>query len=103
MLSATAAVALDRPERYVKQLVSHLGRKAETEQRADGVGEVVLTSGRCLLTPEPGALRMRAVAEDEESLATVQDVVARHLVRFVGEQDLTVVWAQDGAAPPTGG
>lgn len=100
--SSIARVATDRPERYAKQLVSHLGRKLDVEDTdsgsrltfrndetgAAGVGEVVV-SGEAELT-------LRAESDDAEMLSRIEDVLGRHLVRF-GERDgLHVEWDNAG-------
>ena len=91
MIESVANVATDRPERYLKQLISHLGTQIDAEKSEDGQsGALIFSAGNCALTAEPGTLRMTARAQDVERLAAVEDVVARHLVRF-GEKDALVV------------
>jgi hypothetical protein len=89
--TATASVATDTPERYAKQLASHLGRKAEVHDEADGI-RIVLTRGSCLVQPREGALELSAEALDEESLDLVTDVIGRHLERFGQRNELAVHW-----------
>ncbi|GAA2805386.1 hypothetical protein GCM10010441_32770 [Kitasatospora paracochleata] len=91
---STALVDTDRPERYIKQLVSHLGRKVSTDLTLDGRGTVTLSAGSCVLVPGPDGLELTATAADAEALAGVQDVVARHLVRFAAREDLAVDWSE---------
>lgn len=94
MIESVAHVATARPERYLKQLVSHLGRNVDAEQSEDGQnGVLIFSSGNCALSAEPGRLRMVARAEDVERLAAVEDVVARHLVRFGERDQLVVEWS----------
>ncbi|WP_323181164.1 DUF2218 domain-containing protein [Streptomyces virginiae] len=90
---ATARVATTRPARYVKQLVSHMGHKVTTSLAPDGRGVIRLTAGTCSLTPTPDQLVLTATAVDAESLAQVQDVITRHLVRFATQEELTVEWS----------
>jgi len=94
MPSSTAQVATDRPERYLKQLADHLGRRGNSERADDGsTGTVRFDFGVVELRTEPGTLVMSATADDDEALRRVEDVAGRHLVRF-GERDgLTVSWA----------
>ncbi len=50
-----------------------------------------------MVTPVEDFLLLQAYADSGEDLAFVEDVVARHLVRF-GEQDrLTVQWEPVGS------
>jgi hypothetical protein len=54
---------------------------------------VRLDVGYCTLTAAPDALVLHAVAEGDEGLARVQDVVARHLERFAAREGLRVQWS----------
>ncbi|MFC7221505.1 DUF2218 domain-containing protein [Streptomyces polyrhachis] len=96
---STAHVPTPRPARYLKQLVSHLGHKATTSLTPDGRGVITIAAGTCHLTPTPDGLALTAAAVDGESLARVEDVVARHLVRFAAQEGLAVEWT----APVDGG
>ena len=90
-LTARADVVTDAPERYAKQLVAHLGHRVEfttdggrsTAQFGAGTGTVVVGDG---------VLTLLAEGPDDESLARVQDVLARHLERFGQRNELTVTW-----------
>lgn len=92
--TSTARVATDAASRYAKQLASHLGRKAEVREEADGT-RLILGGGDCLLQPGDDALTMTATAPDADALAVVTDVVGRHLERFGQRNELVVVWEQD--------
>jgi hypothetical protein len=95
ILSARADVPTAAPERYAKQLVSHLGRRVEwttdgdtsTARFGEGTGRVVVGDG---------VLTLLAEAPDAESLARVQDVLARHLERFGQRNELAVTWQTAG-------
>lgn len=91
MPESTARVHTARPERYLKQLASHMGHKVpvilegrSAEIRFDfGTGYLVATSRH---------LEMRATASSPDDLRAVEDVLGSHLVRF-GERDgLSVSW-----------
>ena len=91
---ATALVAIDRPARYAKQLVSHLGHRADTSRTSDGRAVITLGSGTCVVAPGSRYLQLIAASQDAEGLAAVQDVVARHLLRFVGEESgVRIEWS----------
>src|SRR5579875_614984 len=98
MPTSTAEVITSRPGRYIKQLVSHLGVKATASLAADGRGTITLGDGTCVLTPAGDRLELIASAADLPGLAHVQDVVARHLVRFGSGDELEVDWAPPVAA-----
>ncbi|GLW09745.1 hypothetical protein Misp01_48740 [Microtetraspora sp. NBRC 13810] len=92
MPSSTAHVATDRPARYVRQLVSHMGHRTTTEIAGDGRGTITLSGGTCVLTPSGGHLDLIATAGDVEALAGVQEVITRHLLRFATQEELAVEW-----------
>ncbi len=89
--SATAFVPTERPERYIKQLVSHFGNKVKTELTEQG-GTLEVHFGSCDLKAMPDGIELVGTAEDEAQLETLKDVVARHLVRFGTNDELTVSW-----------
>jgi uncharacterized protein len=89
--TARAAVTTDAAERYVKQLASHLGRKAEVREEPEG-RRVVIGDGSCLLLAGETALELRAEAVSTESLERVQHVVGSHLERFGQRNELIVEW-----------
>ncbi|NUW35501.1 DUF2218 domain-containing protein [Nonomuraea sp. SMC257] len=89
---STAHVATDRPARYVKQLISHMGHKATAELTGAGRGTVTFRQGTCSLTSTRDELILIAAAPELDSLAGVQDVVTRHLVRFATQEEIHVEW-----------
>jgi hypothetical protein len=89
--SATAFVVTSRPERYIKQLVSHFGNKVKTEVTGAG-GRLEFEFGICDLKAAPTGIELIGTAEDDAQLETLKDVVARHLVRFGANDQLTVSW-----------
>jgi 2-iminobutanoate/2-iminopropanoate deaminase len=102
--SSTAVVAAEAAARYAKQLLSHVGRKA-TVQPLEGVpegGRLVFAYGVGTVRPENGRLVLQASASDPESLARVEDVLGRHLVRFGARQQLTVSWERTPAQQTVG-
>jgi caffeoyl-CoA O-methyltransferase len=90
-VSATAFVVTSRPERYIKQLVSHFGNKVKTELTDEG-GRLEFDFGVCELKAAPTGIELIGTAEDAAQLETLKDVVARHLVRFGGNDQLAVSW-----------
>lgn len=87
--SATTHLAIDRPERYVKQLNSHLSKKATLQEGF-------------LLFPELGAglasttdkgVQLTAYADDEPSLTRIQNILVKHLYKFAKVEDLDPSWS----------
>src|SRR5215203_4483091 len=90
-LTARADVPTDAPERYAKQLVSHLGRRVEFT--VDGpTSTTAIAGGTGVVQVGEGVLTLRAEAPDQETLERVQDVLGRHLERFGQRNELAVVW-----------
>lgn len=91
-VTSTGRVATDRPARYGKQLVSHFSRKVPAEwDDAAASGTVTFGDGVATLTCEPGTLVM-AVSAPPDAVERLEDVMARHLVKFGARDELTVVW-----------
>ena len=94
VLTARADVPTDAPERYAKQLVSHLGRRVEWT--SDGrVSTATIAGGTGIVEVGDGVLTLRAQSGDPESLERVQDVLGRHLERFGQRNELVVTWAEE--------
>jgi hypothetical protein len=90
-LTARADVPTDVPERYAKQLVSHLGRRVEWT--TDGPTSTAdIAGGRGVVEVGDRVLTLRASGPDAETLDRVQDVLGRHLERFGQRNELVVVW-----------
>ncbi len=105
MLVSVAVVSTDASTRYAKQLLSHLGHKVAVEPVPDEpapAGRLVFAYGVGTVRPTPTALELRAAAADRASLARVQDVLARHLVRFGARRELVVTWGPASGSPEPG-
>jgi hypothetical protein len=92
MPSASAVVLTAVPDRYVKQLLAHLGRKPTIELRA---GTLFFGYGTATVRAKTDRLVLRVEAADPESLARLEDVLARHLIRFGRSAELVVNWQSD--------
>lgn len=89
---STATVATSRPQRFGKQLVSHLGRRNGGEWSEETeTGWIQLGTGRAEISCTPGALLLR-VEGAAEAIPELEDVVGRHLVRFDADNALAVSW-----------
>ncbi|MFF2315313.1 DUF2218 domain-containing protein [Arthrobacter sp. NPDC058097] len=88
---STALVRTDTPERYAKQLASHLGRRAQVIDEPAGL-RIVFEAGECLLQTRTGVLVLKAQADSEPNLETVMRVIAVHLERFGQSNELRVGW-----------
>ena len=101
MLYARAEVATPTPDRFIRQLVSHLSHKVVTaERQSDETAVIAVHDGQCQLTGEGELLVLEATADSAQGLAHIQDVVGRHLERFGARAALRVEWKSDGPAIP---
>jgi uncharacterized protein len=100
-LTARADVRTDAPERYAKQLVSHLGRRVEFTTEG-AVSTAAIGGGTGSIEVGDGVLTLRAEAPDAEALDQVQDVLGRHLERFGQRNELVVVWTGTEGDPQDG-
>ena len=96
-LTARADVATDTPQRYAKQLLSHLGQRTSWTTDGDtSTAEIAGGTGRLVLGE--GVLTLIAEALDTVTLARVQHVLGSHLERFGQRNELTVSWVSESEA-----
>lgn len=91
MLYSTARVVTDRPHRYLKQLVSHMGRKVPTKLDEER-GSIMFSLGSCLLVASTAHFDMIVKAGAADAVAAVEDTIAGHLLRFATRDALTIDW-----------
>jgi hypothetical protein len=91
MVAAEAVVATTLPRRFMGQLCKHFQHKLPVVLNQDD-GRIAFDSGVCTLRAETDALRMRVEAADADTLTHLEDVVARHLLRFAFRDTLEVAW-----------
>jgi hypothetical protein len=92
--TARADVPTPTPDRYAKQLLSHLGRRVSWS--TDGaVSTAAIAGGTGTVVTGDGVLTLQAEAPDAEALAQVQHVLGSHLERFGARNELTVTWVGD--------
>lgn len=92
-----AAIATENASRYLQQLCKHFAHKIPVSFD-ETQGRITFDMGECRLSATGSQLRLEARAQSPESLPTLEDVVARHLVRFAFREELAVTWVT-GAQP----
>ncbi len=99
-MESHARVATENAARYMIQLAKHWSHKFEV--RYDETSAFFpLPAGTCLMTAHSDGLDITVEAPDLESLARLEDVVAKHLDRFAfRESELRYGWTR---AWPAGG
>ena len=93
MPTSVAKVTTELPKRYMVQLCKHFEHRLAVTQEGD-TGRIAFDYGSCDLAVEPGTLVMKVEAADADTLARVEDVVARHLLRFAFREPPEIVWVQ---------
>jgi hypothetical protein len=106
-ITSTARVSTARAPRYGKQLVSHLGRRSTgvwDETSASGTLDMTGSDDRATahvaFSTTPEALLIEVTSADTD-IATYEDVVGRHLVRFGERDELRVRWVHSDGVPGT--
>jgi hypothetical protein len=89
-----ARVPTDQPARYLGQLCKHFAHKLPVEQTGAAGCITFPATGACHLRAEEGVLLLQAESPDAAALAQVQDVIARHLVRFAFRDPPPVAWTR---------
>lgn len=91
---AEAQVAIERPERWAKQLVSHLGNKAKVEETETGsrltFGETGDSVG--LVTTDAEHVLLTAMGKTSDDLDRAKNVLGKHLERFAEKLEIKVHW-----------
>jgi hypothetical protein len=88
-----ARVVMETPRRYLSQLCKHFEHKLPVTLE-ESSGSIAFPSGLCTLRAEPEALVMR-VAGEEAVLPQLEDVVARHLLRFAFRAPPEIIWVKN--------
>lgn len=86
-----ADVATPRASRYLQQLCKHFAHKIPVTFDASA-GQITFQGGVCRLNAEGDRLALSLDAPDPAALDRLQDVVARHLVRFAFREEMQIDW-----------
>lgn len=92
-MSATsiANIATPHARKYLVQLCKHFQHKRPASW-SDDAGAIRFTIGDCNLAAAADALTVTVVASEAGAIAELEDVVARHLVRFAFREELAIHW-----------
>ena len=90
-LISEAKVMMERPERYAKQLASHMGHRVPFEKIGDSY-EAKFGETLGQLEPGAGFLLMRVSGATQDDLTGPQSALEKHLRQFAKDQDLIIEW-----------
>ncbi len=80
--------------RYLGQFCKHFAHKLPVDLAEDHTnGVVTFGAGHCRLNADAAALTMTVDAADAAAVVNLQDVVARHLVRFAFREEVALAWS----------
>lgn len=89
--TSRATVTTPKAAGYAAQLAKHFAHKIPARFEGD-TGEIAFSAGICRLRAEGETLTLTIEAADAAALAQVQDVVARHLLRFAFREEMVIDW-----------
>ena len=97
-VAAVSTVSIAKPRRYLGQLCKHFEHKLPASYAENyETGRIEFSVGLCELEADEaqGVLTMRVRAANEADLNRLEDVVARHLVRFAFRETLDLAWSRE--------
>lgn len=86
-----AEVATPNASRYLQQLCKHFAHKRPVSFDAQS-GRIAFVIGECRLKAGGGVLTLSLTAREASQMDQLQDVVARHLLRFAFREDMQIDW-----------
>ena len=95
-LASAAHVATPLAQRYMTQLCKHFEHRLPARYGA-GEGRIEFPSGLCRMEVQGDLLILHAEAANAESLAQLENVVARHLERFAFRDKPEIAWTRSAA------
>jgi DNA-binding PadR family transcriptional regulator len=90
-LRSTASVTTPKAAGYAAQLCKHFANKVPAHFEG-GEGEITFAAGTCRLRVEDGRLEITVEGADAEAVARLEEVVARHLLRFAFREEIAIDW-----------
>jgi hypothetical protein len=92
-MPTTATITTPNARRYLGQFCKHFAHKLQVElTESNTTGQVTFPTGTVTLDATETALRLSLTAPEPDSLPALQDVVARHLIRFAFRENLALDW-----------
>ncbi|TCZ65594.1 DUF2218 domain-containing protein [Roseicella aquatilis] len=84
---------MDTPRRSLAQLCKHFQHKLPVTLD-EAHGRIDFPAGTCTLDARDEVLVMQVAAGDAAGLASLEDVIARHLLRFAFRQPPEIHWTR---------
>lgn len=87
-----AVVSIERPNRYSKQLASHLGHKIAVTEIENGWHFAIDGATGNVVTTGEAELTLTAIGENTELEERMQFVLQKHLLKFAGDLNPEIIW-----------
>ena len=97
MATSTTRIETAFASRYLQQLCKHFAHKIPVEV-SPTVGRITFPLGPVDLSADETHLTITVATDDAGRLGELEDVVARHLVRFAFREELSIDWTRADAA-----
>jgi len=94
MPASNSTVATEHASKYLQQLCKHWAHKFPVEFDPNH-GAIELSLGLTVLDADAAALRIAVTADDAETLARLESVVADHIKRFAFREELAFDWKRN--------
>jgi len=88
---SVAEIATPNTSRYLQQICKHFAHKRPVTFDPT-TGSIAFSSGECRLEAGEDVLKLTVTTPVASQLEQLQDVVARHLVRFAFREDMRIDW-----------
>ena len=86
---SVARVSTESGQRLINRLCKHWAHKLEVDAEQ---GKVVFDGGLCLMKASESVLQVDLQADVDERLELLKGVVASHLERMAGKEELSIHW-----------
>jgi hypothetical protein len=93
-VQSIAEVETPKAGRYLQQLCKHFQHKLPVTFDEHS-GQITFSIGECRLNAADDVLKLTLEAHDGAQMAQLQDVVARHLLRFAFREEMRIDWRTD--------
>jgi uncharacterized protein len=88
---SVAEITAPHASRYLQQLCKHFAHKRPVIFN-EQTGRIEFSIGECRLEASDGRLQLSLAAPDDAQMSQLQEVVARHLLRFAFREEMQIDW-----------
>jgi uncharacterized protein len=90
-IRSVSKITTPHASRYLQQICKHFSHKRPVTFD-EHQGSIEFPSGQSQFSADAGELTIHLTSPDEADAARLEDVVARHLLRFAFREDLQIEW-----------